>query len=165
MCKDDPVGVSKTNKNGWQSPDILQNLGEFAYINLRIIQVCERIAESQNFFPNMAFQHQAWINFNPPGASNKIYYHTNCHFCGIYYISLKAPECGGIYFRDPRAASRMMSYPASEPTDFTAEELRMPPQEGRMYLFPGWLEHGVEVNESAQDRVSIAFNVQAVPQG
>ena len=50
-------------------------------------------------------------------------------------------------------------------TDFTAEEVRMRPEEGRIYIFPGWLEHGVEENKSDQDRVSISFNVLAIPQG
>ncbi|MEQ8955525.1 MAG: putative 2OG-Fe(II) oxygenase, partial [Gammaproteobacteria bacterium] len=101
----DPDGVANTNVQGWQSPANLQTLEEFADISLRIVQVCQRIAESQKFLPNLVFQHHAWANINPPGASNKIHYHANCHFSGIYYISLKAPECGSIFFRDPRVAS------------------------------------------------------------
>lgn len=163
MRDKDPAGVSNTNIRGWQSPNNLQTLEEFQDINLRIIQVCQAIAQSQHFMPNLGFQHQAWININPPGASNKIHYHANCHFSGIYYISLKAPECGSIFFRDPRVASRMMTYPATTPTEFTSEEVRMDPEEGRMYVFPGWLEHGVEENKSNADRVSIAFNVLASP--
>jgi len=159
----DPDGVANTNVRGWQSPNNLQHLEEFADINLRILQVCERIGESQHFHPNLTFQHQAWANINLPGASNKIHYHANCHFSGIYYISLKAPECGSIFFRDPRVASRMLTYPATQPTEFTTEEVRMAPEEGRMYVFPGWLEHGVEENQSDQDRISIAFNVLASP--
>ncbi len=155
----DPDGVANTNVKGWQSPNNLQNLQEFADINLRIIQVCQRIGESQNFSPNLVFQHQAWANINSPGASNKIHYHANCHFSGIYYISLQAPECGSIFFRDPRVASRMLSYPVTRPTEFTTGEVRMDPEEGRMYVFPGWLEHGVDENQSGRDRISIAFNV------
>jgi uncharacterized protein (TIGR02466 family) len=155
----DPDGVANTNVKGWQSPNNLQNLQEFADINLRIIQVCQRIGESQNFSPNLIFQHQAWANINSPGASNKIHYHANCHFSGIYYISLQAPECGSIFFRDPRVASRMLSYPVTKPTEFTTGEVRMDPEEGRMYVFPGWLEHGVDENQSGRDRISIAFNV------
>jgi len=60
-------------------------------------------------------------------------------------------------------ASRMMTYPIDTATDFTAEEITMRPEEGRMYVFPGWLEHGVEENRSNQDRVSISFNVAAFP--
>ena len=163
LQKQDPAGVSKTNVSGWQSPNNIQSLEAFSDLNLRIIQVTQRIADSLHFTPNLVFQHQAWVNINPPGASNKVHYHANCHFSGIYYISLKAPECGSIYFQDPRVASKMMSYPVTHPAEFTATEIRMPPEEGRMYVFPGWLEHGVEMNESDQDRVSIAFNVLASP--
>ena len=165
MRRKDPNGVSNTNVKGWQSPNILQNLEEFGDINLRILQACERIAESQHYQPNVVLRHQAWVNISPPGASNKLHYHANCHFSGVYYISLKAPECGSIFFRDPRVASRMFTAPVTRQTDFTAEEVRMRPEEGRIYIFPGWLEHGVEENKSDQDRVSISFNVLAIPQG
>jgi len=57
----------------------------------------------------------------------------------------------------------MMSYPAAEATEFTTDEIRMKPEEGRIYVFPGWLEHGVEENQSDADRVSISFNVLALP--
>lgn len=160
----DPAGVRKTNIKGWQSQNSLQNLAEFEDMNLRILQVCERIAESQHFKPGIAFQLQAWMNISPPGASNQVHYHPNCHFSGVYYVSLSAPECGSIYFRDPRVASRMLTYPTDQLTEFTASELRMPPEEGRMYVFPGWLEHGVDENRSNQDRISISFNVLAVPE-
>ena len=157
----DPAGVENTNVRGWQSPNNVQNLPEFEPLNLRILQVCQRISESQHFHPDLVLQHEAWININPPGASNKIHFHANCHFSGIYYISLKPPECGSIFFRDPRVASRMLTYPTTQPTEFTSDEVRMDPEAGRMYVFPGWLEHGVEENRSDQDRVSIAFNVVA----
>lgn len=163
LRRSDPAGVNKTNIKGWQSANNLQNLPQFRDINLRILQVCQRIAESQHFRPNMVLQHQAWVNISPPGASNQVHYHPNCHFSGVYYINLDPASCGSIYFRDPRVASRMMTWPVDQLTEFTASELRMPPQEGRMYVFPGWLEHGVDENTSDRDRIGISFNVLAVP--
>lgn len=163
MRMKDPAGVANTNVKGWQSPNILQDLEEFEEINLRILQVCQRIGESQHFRPNMIYRHQAWLNISPPGASNSVHYHANCHFSGVYYVSLQAPECGSIFFRDPRVVSRMLTYPSDKATEFTTTEVRMRPEEGRMYVFPGWLEHGVEVNQSDRDRVSISFNVLAGP--
>jgi len=159
----DPRGVSKTNIAGWQSNNTIQQLPEFAVINRRILQACERIAESQYFIPGLTFDHQAWVNISPPGSSNQVHYHANCYFSGVYYVSLDAPQCGSIFFRDPRTASRMMPFPATKQTSFTASEVRMPPEPGRLYIFPGWLEHGVEVNQSDSDRVSISFNVVARP--
>lgn len=158
-----PEGVTKSNENGWQSDNVVQQMDEFRDLNLRIIQICERIGQSQLFQSNLVYRHQAWVNISPPGASNKIHYHANCHFSGVYYISLKAPECGSIFFRDPRVVNRMLTYPTDQRTDFTAEEVSMPPEEGRIYVFPGWLEHGVNVNRSDQDRISISFNVFAAP--
>ncbi|ALO47434.1 TIGR02466 family protein [Pseudohongiella spirulinae] len=163
LYKNDPRGVLNSNVRGWQSPNNLQHLPEFDEINLRILQVCQRIGESIHFKPNLVYQHQAWVNISPPGASNKIHYHANCHFSGVYYVSLKAPECGSIFFRDPRVASRMITYPINELSEFTAEEIQMRPEQGRMYVFPGWLEHGVEENRSDRDRISISFNVLASP--
>ena len=55
----DPAGVANTNVRGWQSPNILQNLSEFDDLNLRILQICERIGESQHFRKDLIFQHQA----------------------------------------------------------------------------------------------------------
>lgn len=159
----DPRGVENTNVRGWQSPNNLQTLPEFEDINRRILQVCQRIGESLHFRENHDYHVQSWLNVSPPGASNKIHYHANCHFSGVYYVSLVAPECGSIFFRDPRVASRMLTYPVDRSSEFTAEEVRMRPEEGRMYVFPGWMEHGVEENKSDRDRVSISFNVLASP--
>lgn len=158
-----PAGVNKTNIKGWQSANNLQTLPQFSDINLRILQVCQRIAESQHFRNDVVLQHQAWLNISPPGASNQVHYHPNCHFSGVYYVSLDAPACGSIFFRDPRVASRMLTYPVTRPSEFTASEMRMPPEAGRLYVFPGWLEHGVEENLSNTDRISISFNVLAAP--
>lgn len=163
MRNRDPEGVANTNIKGWQSPNVLQRLDDFKEMNHRIVTVCQRIGESLHFMPNLVWDHQAWVNISPPGASNKVHFHANCYFSGVYYISLKAPECGSIFFRDPRVASRMLSYPIVRENEFTAGEVRMRPEAGRMYVFPGWLEHGVEINESDEDRVSIAFNVLARP--
>lgn len=165
MRSQDLKGVANTNVHGWQSPNNLQTLPQFRDICTRIIQVCERIAESQRFNANLDLRLQAWLNMSPPGAYNKPHYHANCHFSGVYYISLKAPECGSIYFLDPRVGSRMLSYPADQATDFTTSQVRMSPEEGRLYVFPGWLEHGVEENHSDAERISLSFNVLAISRG
>ena len=159
MRANDPQGVANTNVKGWQSPNIIQLLPEFGEFNKRVLQVARNIGESQNYEEDLEYHHEAWININPPGAHNQIHIHPNCHLSGVYYISLKPPECGSIFFRDPRAAGTMLRPPISQETHFTASEVRMRPEEGRMYVFPSWLEHGVETNQSDSDRISISFNV------
>jgi len=67
----DPAGVENTNVRGWQSPNNVQNLPEFEPLNLRILQACQRIAESQHFHPDLVLQHEAWININPRARQTK----------------------------------------------------------------------------------------------
>jgi len=158
----DPAGVRKTNEIGWQSQNHLQDIAEFQPINDRILAVARTIAESQNFRPELKFELEAWVNISDPGASNAVHIHPNCHLSGVYYIQIP-PDCGSIYFRDPRIMSLMTRPAITAETVFTANEARMLPEEGRMYVFPSWLEHGVEVNRSDRDRVSISFNVHIAP--
>ena len=32
------------------------------------------------------------------------------------------------------------------------------PVENEIYIFPGWLQHGVKLNTSTSDRISFSFN-------
>ncbi len=157
----DADGVHNTNVNGWQSRNTLQTHNEFAEINGRIVNVCREIGASAGFAREAELRYQAWANVNPPGAFNNPHIHPNCHLSGVYYIAA-TPDSGSIYFRDPRAMSLMAPPPLAQATEITATESAMKPEPGRLYVFPAWLEHGVQPNRSGQDRVGISFNVQVV---
>ena len=160
LMKDrDPKGVANTNVNGWQSPNVVQHMPEFQEFNNRVLEVARNIGESQNFRQELEYHHEAWININPPGAHNDIHIHPNCHLSGVYYARV-FPDCGGIFFRDTRMMSLMLKPPITQATKFMATEVRMRPEPGRIFVFPAWLEHGVEPNSGKQDRVSFAFNVR-----
>ena len=104
-----------------------------------------------------------WANINYPGAYNKQHIHPNSQWSGVYYV--KVPKnSGNLFVEDPRPGPnillprrvkgipqqlwRVVSYPAIE---------------GQMIMFPAWLTHGVEINESKEKgekgwRVSVSFN-------
>jgi uncharacterized protein (TIGR02466 family) len=46
---------------------------------------------------------------------------------------------------------------------FNADKLRLDPKEGHIFLWPSYLPHGVEPNDHDDERISISFNVIAVP--
>lgn len=158
----DQAGVANTNIAGWQSRDNLHTVPELADFLSRLLQIARQIGESQNFRPDTEYRLQAWFNINPPAAWNQIHIHPDCHLSGCYYVRTP-PDCGGIFFRDPRKMSLMTRPPIQRETRFTATEARMRPEAGRFYIFPSWLEHGVEPNRGQSERISIAFNVQALP--
>ena len=66
---------------------------------------------------------------------------------------------GAIVFEDPRDAAgailpKVRSYNAYNGNKATFEMV-----EGRFLLFPAYLRHGVPVNRSAADRVSVAYSI------
>ena len=104
-----------------------------------------------------------WANINYQSAYNKQHIHPNAQWSGVYYV--KVPENSGrLFVEDPRPGPniilprrvkqlprplwRVVIYPAIE---------------GQMIMFPAWVPHGVEVNESKEKgekgwRVSVSFN-------
>ena len=100
-----------------------------------------------------------WSNINPPGGYIRPHLHPNSHFSGVYYI--KAPKNSGqIVFNEPRAAAHMVMPRRKEgqPPSHLWSEVRVDPLEGRIIIFPAWLWHCVEPNESNDIRISVSFN-------
>ena len=96
-----------------------------------------------------------------------VHNHGNSDVSGVYYF--KAPSSeeiatydtpwgnqpeGNIYFSSPAPSSV---------TSFTfahyAFKQSMLAEVGKMILFPAYLDHGVTTNETKEDRVSLAFNI------
>lgn len=104
----------------------------------------------------------SWVNINYPGSSNSAHEHIGrgAFMSGILYV--KVPEnSGGIVFHDPRDhltlhTEPMMYYNCGRST---ASYI---PKENELLLFPYWLMHHVETNNSNQERISIAFNIEMV---
>ncbi len=110
--------------------------------------------------PSMAVT-GVWANVNDPGYQHRIHAHSNNFISGVYYVI--APEgAGGIVFNDPRKQNQVLLPSVTEVTDMNSTVARLPAVEGQALLFPSWLEHYTERNESTVRRVSIAFNLMLV---
>ena len=100
-----------------------------------------------------------WANINPPGAMNRAHVHPNSLWSGVYYV--KAPKNSGhLKIDDPRAAASM-SRPrqklGAQPSRLW-REAHFEPITGRLIMFPAWLTHAVDPNESNENRISVSFN-------
>ena len=159
ILKHNDKGRVISNRGGWQSTsfpienedDILQSF----------------IAKCLGKFPTI---HQAidlnvdaWININPPGAFNVKHNHPESDLAGVLWI--KCPEnCGDILFDSPndfQSFNEIESYDE----DFKNENnfhhnYYFHPVEGRILVFPAWLEHLVKENKSLSDRISVSFNIR-----
>ena len=155
--KRDP-GVQKTNRNGWHSTTEMHKMPVFQpLVNELFIMMNdvwkEEWLDREPILGNM------WANINPPGALNRPHLHPNSHFSGVYYI--KAPKNSGqIVFNEPRSGAHMVmpTRKEGEPPSHLWREVRVNPIEGRIVMFPSWLWHCVEPNESNDIRISVSFN-------
>ena len=105
---------------------------------------------------------RAWVNISKPGGYLEKHHHPDCNLAGVLWI--KAPKnCGFFYFESPNefAEYDLMDIQKQEMVDqyLACPSYRIEPQEGLMVLFPSHLRHAVEMNQSDEDRISIAFNI------
>ena len=74
-----------------------------------------------------------------------------------YYV--KAPKnCGDIIFYDPRSAAVYFTPKHKSSNNLNANTFAVTPEEGMLVLFPGYLHHSVNTNNSDEERVIISFN-------
>ena len=106
-----------------------------------------------------------WANVNSKGSYNRTHTHSGCHLSFVYY--LKCPEKSGqICFSDPRPQAHAVQLPfmpsehwqGQQPEEY-GQEVYWPPTPGRFIMFPSWVCHDVELNQSDQTRISISGNI------
>jgi hypothetical protein len=99
---------------------------------------------------------EAWANVNSPGSRNELHQHEKVQYTGVYFLT--APEnCGSLVLKNPANVANQCHPDAPNVQDIVVE-----PVEGGMIVFPGWVPHEVWINNSTEDRISIAFNLGIV---
>jgi hypothetical protein len=99
-----------------------------------------------------------WINKNTKGSFNRSHVHAGCHFSAVYYV--KAPEnCGNIVFTNPNLGARMHGFDSINNEKFRSQ-WSLKPEKGLFILFPSYIPHEVEPNQSDEERISASFNVE-----
>ena len=155
LREQNPEPAGRTTRGGWNSGIDLLNNPLFTPLE-KSMSECVQIAVSQQK-PKQAvsFRVQAWANVHEKGGYNVLHMHPNCLMSGCYYLSVpKNPSA--IVFRDPRPGPVMTQFNGDGIHSATVQGFT--PKEGQLFVFPHWLEHGVETNESDELRISIAFN-------
>ena len=112
------------------------------------------------------FLSSMWFNINGKDTYNISHHHPTATIAGVLWI--KAPKnCGLLYFESPHefAEYDLMSMQKKEMVDqyLACANYNIVPKEGLMILFPSHLRHGVEMNQSDEDRISLAFNIEFRP--
>lgn len=99
-----------------------------------------------------------WATVNAPGASHRIHSHPNNYLSGVYY-ALVQPGADTINFHDPRPQTAVLRPPVTELAGQNTDQVVVRVTTGTLLMFPSWLVHSVDPNRSAEERISISFNI------
>lgn len=151
-------GISRTNIKGWHSTSDMQERLEYKEL-IDLLYKAQKTIYEQEHLASEAFLGNMWANINPPGAMNRAHMHPNALWSGVYYV--KAPKNSGLLRIDDPRSSAAMSRPRMKegvPPKRLWREVSYEPVSGKLIMFPSWLTHSVDPNESDDIRISISFN-------
>lgn len=152
-------GTLKSNVGGFQTPVFKfdDNNIEEKYINNLIFSQCV------NFFNNFKIKKSFqlnnlyyWINRNSRGSFNKPHIHEKNSLSGIYYLNVPK-NSGDLVFLDTHKFHND-NFKFFEDANFFSE-YHIEPKEFDLILFFSETIHYVQPNNSDQDRISVAFNI------
>jgi uncharacterized protein (TIGR02466 family) len=154
----DPIGVEKTNMGGgWQSKDNWLDSPSCNSLKKDLEILIKNVSDSLKISDKIRI-YNSWVNVNPTGGFNAAHTHPRNLFSGCYYLQTPI-DCGNLVFYSPLHAKEMIDANYSNVSTVTANHLIYPAIAGRVYIFPAWLQHSVQVNQSSEDRISMSFNV------
>jgi uncharacterized protein (TIGR02466 family) len=126
--------------NGWHSETNMHTLPEYRDL-VELLFKAQFHIYKEELLDNEPFLGNMWANINYKGGFNRPHMHPNSLWSGVYYI--KTPEnCGHLKCEDPKSVAAMT----------------LPLISGRLIMFPSWLNHCVDPNESNDIRISVSFN-------
>lgn len=105
---------------------------------------------------------ESWVHVTKTGGYHEVHYHPNCSWCGIYYL-----EPGASAVTPPNGVNRffspaMIGYEDLGSTAYRHTPLSVPPEEGKLVLFPAYVQHSAAVYRGDVDRVVVSFNARVV---
>jgi uncharacterized protein (TIGR02466 family) len=95
----------------------------------------------------------SWLTLSKPGLSSHVHDHGTSHISGVYWFKTNGSD-GDIVFRNSFKALKCNPIGSS-----FAHETSFSPDQGRLILFPGFLDHSVKENTTNEDRISLSFNI------
>ena len=96
-----------------------------------------------------------WTNVNEPGSTNVLHSHKGVSFACTY--NLQTEGTGNLIFKNP--ANLLNDCDIKSP--FT-RNYKIEPKNGDLLVWPSWVPHEVDINNSDKQRINIAINVSFI---
>jgi uncharacterized protein (TIGR02466 family) len=161
--KENDKGRVLSNVGGWQSGDQFTKDAD----HVEMVKLIDIINDKfQMLGSNLEFNNpdritidNFWININKKTNANKLHDHPKSIIVAVYYV--KVPDnSGNIILRTPVVSYDKYIKPENigRYNTFNSSTYTYTPKVGDLVIFPAWLQHRVEPNQTNEERISIAFN-------
>jgi uncharacterized protein (TIGR02466 family) len=101
---------------------------------------------------------QSWLNKTKPGEYHHLHHHTNSYLSGVLYISCLPNDVISLEDRTYGLYNNMR-FQKKKITTWNVQQITLNVVEGDFVLFPSWIPHSVNVNETKnKERISFSFN-------
>ena len=160
--KEDPVGVFKSNMQGWQSQNILSHRNVDQSLK-DLLETAEKLANESPIREDMGCNRKfrlgnSWANINRKGHFNMPHKHPHSVLSACVYISCKDLD-SKILFQSPKIHQESYEFDSHfDPSYLNHKTVHYDPIPARILFFPSWLIHFVEPNNYDDPRISIAMN-------
>ena len=163
LQKKDRSGINRSNLLGWHSKNFDLELEQPRFfINSISPQLGSVLTDMGWDTKNQEVKITGmWAIINKKNASNSMHIHSNNYISAAYYV--KAPKnCGDIVFYDPRFAATYRYPKIAKTNKLNSNIISFQPQEGMLVLFPSYLQHSVNANETDKERIVLSFNIDLI---
>ena len=127
-------------------------------LRLAIERLAGTVVEFLKISAEPLFITGCWANVNAPGAGHPRHSHPNNFLSGVYYAKVQE-GADTINFHDPRVQAGVLRPPVAELGGANADQAVVRVETGALLLFPAWLEHSVDPNQSEELRISVSYNL------
>lgn len=118
-------------------------------IDNHVKEYCDEIG-----FTYSKYKMNSWFSKFENGSYAHIHNHGDSDISGVYYYKTNGDD-GKFFFESPNdhlTTSRIYKH--------RGVRWEYIPHCGKIILFPGWLRHGVQTNNTDNTRISISFNIK-----
>ena len=158
-----PDGIVKSNVLGWHSPSFQLNKEEPRFFINSIATSLDKVFRDMawNLKDQKTKITSMWAVINKQNASNARHIHSNNYISSAYYVKAP-PKCGNIIFYDPRSVTSFRYPKITNPNQLNSTVFSVQPKEGLLVLFPSYLYHSVDMNQTDEERIVISFNINLI---
>ena len=146
--------------SGWQSNNIFSDDDFFSDFILEIEEQANNFAKELEICQRVKLSN-LWININGYKDFNRRHTHQNSILSGVFYV--KVPDKSSkLRFFHPSVDLMVRDWNLNvdlKCNKYTSSIWEIFPEDGKLLLFPSWLDHEVDQNLSQEKRISISFNL------